>query len=97
MADRYSGPAVTERLAAEGAVVVGDTGRYQDPDESGRVVADAGRIDVLVVNLIARWKPTSAVDHRRSVDERLHRRPDRPLHGRLGHQHLTALSAPDGT
>ena len=61
-ADRYSGPAVTERLAAEGAVVVGDTGRYQDPDESGRVVADAGRIDVLVVNLIARWKPTSAVE-----------------------------------
>ena len=28
----------------------------------GRVVADAGRIDVLVVNLIARWRPTPAVD-----------------------------------
>lgn len=62
MADRYTGPAVVERLAAEGAAVVADSGRYTSADEPHRVVAEAGPIDILVVNLIAPWKPTPAAE-----------------------------------
>jgi 2-keto-3-deoxy-L-fuconate dehydrogenase len=62
MADRYTGPAVIERLTAEGAEVVADTGRYEDPTEPERVIAQAGHVDVLVVNLIKQWRPTPATD-----------------------------------
>ncbi len=33
MADRYTGSAVVERLTAEGAAVIADTGRYRDAEE----------------------------------------------------------------
>ena len=62
MADRYTGPAVVERLTAEGAAVIADTGRYRDAEEPARVVAAAGHIDILVVNLMAKWVPTRAVE-----------------------------------
>ncbi|MFN0029748.1 MAG: SDR family NAD(P)-dependent oxidoreductase [Acidimicrobiales bacterium] len=62
MADRYTGPAVADRLTAEGATVTADPGRYRDPDEPDRVVAAAGQIDILVVNLIAKVTPTAATD-----------------------------------
>ena len=62
MADRYTGPAVARRLGDEGASVIADTGRYLDPAEPDAVVANAGRVDVLVVNLIPEMKPTLAVD-----------------------------------
>ncbi|MFT7598762.1 MAG: NAD(P)-dependent dehydrogenase (short-subunit alcohol dehydrogenase family) [Acidimicrobiales bacterium] len=62
MADRYTGPAVVKRLSDEGASVIGDTGRYLDPAEPDAVVANAGRVDALVVNLIARVEPNLAVE-----------------------------------
>ena len=61
MADRYTGPAVVERLTAEGAAVIADTGRYVAAEEPDRVVEAAGRVDILVVNLIANLVPTAAV------------------------------------
>ncbi|MEZ5235153.1 MAG: SDR family oxidoreductase [Acidimicrobiales bacterium] len=57
MADRYTGPAVHERFAAEGATVIADTDSHRSPDGPQRAVAEAGTVDVLVVNLIARWRP----------------------------------------
>ena len=57
MADRYTGPAVAEMFRAEGASVVADTDSHRDPDGPAAAVAAAGELDVLVVNLIARWRP----------------------------------------
>jgi 2-keto-3-deoxy-L-fuconate dehydrogenase len=49
-ADRYGGPPVCELFAKEGAEVIADTSDYLDPETPRRVVAEAGRIDVLVAN-----------------------------------------------
>jgi 2-keto-3-deoxy-L-fuconate dehydrogenase len=62
MADRYSGPSIVERLRAEGAEVITDMGRYGDPGDPEKVISEAGQVDILVANLIARWKPTAAAD-----------------------------------
>ena len=62
MADRYTGPAVRERFVAEGATVIADIDGHRSADGPSGVVAAAGRVDVLVVNLIARWRPTSATE-----------------------------------
>jgi 2-keto-3-deoxy-L-fuconate dehydrogenase len=52
--DIYMGPAIVERFRAEGGSVVEDFGRYvDDPNEPARVVAAMGRVDVLVLNLLA--------------------------------------------
>ena len=52
-ADIYMGPAIAERFTREGATVIADTGRYEDdPEEPRTVVEQAGRVDVLVVNLL---------------------------------------------
>ena len=53
-ADVYMGPAICERFALEGATVTADRGKYlDDPLEPAAIVAGAGQIDVLVVNLFA--------------------------------------------
>ena len=62
MADRYTGPAVHERFVAEGATVIADVDGHRSADGPAGAVAAAGRVDVLVVNLIARWRPTSATE-----------------------------------
>lgn len=52
-ADLYMGPAVVDRFRAEDAEVVADIGRYiDDPHEPARIIAAAGRVDILVVNLL---------------------------------------------
>lgn len=50
-ADLYMGPAISELFAAEGAEVVASTVLLEDPAAAAQVVAEAGEIDVLVVNL----------------------------------------------
>ena len=50
-ADIYMGPAIGERFEMEGARVIRDTGRYADADDPARIVAAAGAVDVLVINL----------------------------------------------
>lgn len=67
MADRYTGPAVIERFEAEGATVVADTEGHRDPSGPEAVIAAAGHVDILVVNLIARWRPAPPTD---TTDER---------------------------
>jgi len=48
----YMGPAITAAFRKEGAQVIADAGTYvDDPDEPARIVAAAGQIDILVINL----------------------------------------------
>jgi len=51
-ADIYMGPAISERFDMEGARVIRDTGDYADAEAPARIVAAAGTVDVLVVNLL---------------------------------------------
>jgi 2-keto-3-deoxy-L-fuconate dehydrogenase len=47
------GPAITERFTSEGAEVIADFGQYRDDlNKPAAVVAAAGRIDVLILNLL---------------------------------------------
>jgi 2-keto-3-deoxy-L-fuconate dehydrogenase len=62
MADRYTGPAVIERFRAEGASVIADSESHLRADGPQSAVEDAGRVDVLVVNLVARWRPAPPTD-----------------------------------
>ena len=62
MADRYTGPAVIERFEAEGAFVLGDVDGHRTADGPQAAVDAAGRVDVLVVNLVARWRPAPPTD-----------------------------------
>ena len=62
MADRYTGPAVIERLEAEGAFVIGDVDGHRTANGPQGAVDAAGRVDVLVVNLVARWRPAPPTD-----------------------------------
>jgi 2-keto-3-deoxy-L-fuconate dehydrogenase len=67
MADRYTGPAVIERFQAEGATVVAGTDSHLTSDGPAVAIAAAGHVDVLVVNLVARWRPAPPTD---TTDER---------------------------
>lgn len=50
-ADRYMGPAIAELFAAEGAEVIGNSDDLRSPSSPDAAISEAGRIDVLVVNL----------------------------------------------
>lgn len=49
--DTFMGPAICDTLKAEGAEVIAHVGPLSDPDEPGKIVSDAGDIDVLIANL----------------------------------------------
>jgi 2-keto-3-deoxy-L-fuconate dehydrogenase len=57
-ADAFMGPALCEVFSEHGAVVVADARPLLDPDLPAMVIASAGHIDVLIVNL-ARSAPTT--------------------------------------
>jgi 2-keto-3-deoxy-L-fuconate dehydrogenase len=59
MADRYTGPAVIELLAREGATVVADIDAHLTVGGPQAAVEAGGAIDILVVNLVARWRPSA--------------------------------------
>ena len=67
MADRYTGPAVIERFESEGATVLADTDSHLTADGPAAAIAATGHVDVLVVNLVARWRPAPPTD---TTDER---------------------------
>ncbi len=67
MADRYTGPAVIARFEAEGATVIADTDSHRTADGPAAAVAAASHVDILVVNLVARWRPAPPTD---TTDER---------------------------
>lgn len=50
-ADVFMGPAITERFLAEGAEVIADEGALLGPDEPAELVASAGELDAVVINL----------------------------------------------
>jgi 2-keto-3-deoxy-L-fuconate dehydrogenase len=51
MSDRYMGPDIATVFAEEGAEVVCDSDPLRDPEAPARIVAKAGRVDILVANL----------------------------------------------
>ncbi len=63
-ADAFMGPALCETFRRHGAEVVADTAALLDPEEPARVIAAAGRVDILVVNLAmaAPSTPLTAID-----------------------------------
>lgn len=50
-ADQFMGPVLGEVFARHGATVIASTASLVDPDAPAAVVAEAGRVDVLVANL----------------------------------------------
>lgn len=60
--DDFMGPAICELLVEQGAEIIPHTGPLTDPVEPGRVVAQAGRVDVLVANLAISAPGTPAVE-----------------------------------
>ena len=61
-ADAFMGPTLCEVLAAHGAVVASNTEPLLDAEAPARIVAAAGHIDVLVVNLAVTAPSTLAAD-----------------------------------
>ncbi|MCG2576426.1 SDR family oxidoreductase [Dechloromonas sp. XY25] len=63
-ADAFMGPALCETFRRHGAHVVADGAPLLNPDEPAQIVAAAGQIDVLVVNLAmaAPSTPLTAID-----------------------------------
>lgn len=49
--DTFMGPAICEALNAQGAEIITHVGSLAEPDEPGKIVAEAGQIDVLIANL----------------------------------------------
>ncbi len=60
-ADDFMGPALCEAFAAHGADVIADTSPLADADAPARVVAAAGVVDLLVLNLAIPAPRASAV------------------------------------
>ena len=64
-ADAFMGPVLCEVLARRGATVIPSTDALLEPEAPAALVAAAGQVDILVVNLAIRNPRTSAID----VDE----------------------------
>jgi len=60
-ADAFMGPMLCEVLASHGAVVVASTESLVEPDAPAAIVAAAGRVDILVINLAIRAPTTEAI------------------------------------
>ncbi len=60
--DLFMGPAICELLKSQGADVIEHVGYLVDPSEPGRIVAKAGRVDVLIVNLAIGAPSTPAAE-----------------------------------
>jgi 2-keto-3-deoxy-L-fuconate dehydrogenase len=58
----FMGPALCEVFAEQGATVVASADALSDPDAAARVVAAAGRIDILVANLAFTAPSTPAAE-----------------------------------
>jgi len=60
--DTFMGPAICKSLKAQGAEVIAHVGSLVDPEEPGKIVAKAGRVDVLIANLATRAPTTPAAE-----------------------------------
>ncbi len=61
-ADMFMGPVLCEVFARHGATVIASTADLVPPDAPGFIVAGAGRVDILVVNLAIAAPTTPAVE-----------------------------------
>ena len=60
--DTFMGPAICESLQAQGAEVIAHVGSLADPEEPSRIVAEAGKVDVLIANLAISAPTTHAAE-----------------------------------
>ena len=60
--DTFMGPAICEALKAHGAEVIAHVGSLADPQAPGRIVAEAGMVDVLIANLAIGAPTTPAAE-----------------------------------
>ena len=60
--DIFMGPAICELLQAQGAEVIAHVGSLADPKEPGRIVKEAGVVDVLIANLAISAPATPATE-----------------------------------
>ena len=60
--DTFMGPAICEALKAQGAEVIAQVGSLVDPQAPGRIVAEAGKVDVLIANLAIGAPTTPATE-----------------------------------
>ena len=60
--DTFMGPAICESLKAQGAQVIAHVGSLVDPEEPGKIVAEAGKVDVLIANLAISAPTTLAAE-----------------------------------
>lgn len=60
--DAFMGPAICKTLKEQGAEVIAHVGSLVEPDEPARIVAEVGRIDVLVANLAIGAPSTPAAE-----------------------------------
>lgn len=61
-ADAFMGPVLCEVFADHGATVIANADALADADVPARIVADAGRVDILVANLAMPAPTTAATD-----------------------------------
>ena len=61
-ADRFMGPAICKALKAQGAEVIEHIGPLDDPETPGKIVAEAGKVDVLIANLAVSAPTTAAAE-----------------------------------
>jgi len=60
--DTFMGPAICKALMAQGAEVIAHVGSLVEPEEPEKIVAKAGKVDVLIVNLAISAPTTPAAD-----------------------------------
>ena len=60
--DTFMGPAICKSLKAQGAQVIAHVGTLGDPEEPGKIVAEAGKVDVLIANLAISAPTTPAAE-----------------------------------
>lgn len=60
--DTFMGPAICKTLKEQGAEVISHVGSLAEPEEAGRIIAEAGEVDVLIVNLAVSAPTTSAAE-----------------------------------
>lgn len=60
--DTFMGPAICETLKAQGAEVIAHVGSLVEPEEPGKIVAAAGKVDILIANLAITAPTTPAAE-----------------------------------